>query len=103
MTATAETQAPDAAYEQLAERLEEQLAANASLAAENDRLRARAAEQRADALRQFAREQRAVLDNMPDRERFATPDGLHVDNWHHIFAERAEDMADRIAEQEIAA
>ncbi|MDR5867978.1 hypothetical protein [Halomonas koreensis] len=54
MTATAETQAPDAAYEQLAERLEEQLAANERLAAENADLRANVAAKQAEAFRQVA-------------------------------------------------
>lgn len=67
MTATAETQAPDAAYEQLAERLEEQMAANERLAAENDELRANVSAKQAEAFRQVA----AWLD--PNSESFPGP------------------------------
>ena len=51
---TATTATTDAAYEQLAIRLEEQLAANERLAAENAELRAHVAEKQGEAFRQVA-------------------------------------------------
>lgn len=63
MTATAETQAPDAAYEQLAERLEEQIAANERLAAENAELRANVAAKQVEAFREAAAWLRGGVDD----------------------------------------